>query len=786
MQHPGGKLAPFCRLTMASASEESEVEWEEVSDEDQVDSLPPNARITTEETKKSSLQITVDQNASLAKKGRKKSAIQLAMEKYERELKQNMHKVHLLCLLLHGFVLNERCNNEFLQSVLLSLVPTACFRFSRVTDTLSDVVQWFSSSSERMVEHLRESRACHDLAVPCNPVLILVAVLRALGLNTRLVLNLDPVPFKKSAPKKKKKKRTVKGKEPATSPRRSSTSETPNSSAHSGDVRDVSVIGGRKRSRTSSTKTSLSKTKQHKRRKTHNKDTSGSEDEEDAANVPAPPESARRRSSRVLSQSQDIKVDVGHSQCKSPHFKDVRTSDSDSDFELEAAHVAGKLKRKSVQEAGNNSVAKKLKTKKESFSPNEHAKKMNTVSPTLSSSPGKQVKACDVTPVLHGARSSVEHTPMLEKQPSSSLPEEKLNPNQLLDTSKETGELYDATNSWIEVFDGEAEKWITVHLPSKSVGSPHLVELECPQVLLYVVGIDACGRVKDLTPRYAASWCTVERKGRIGEEWVSSTLSPFSHTKEEEDKEDDDIHALLLSRPMPTKKQEYRGHPLYALQSLLLKYEAIYPETSSIMGYCDSEPFFSRDCVHTLHCRENWLKEAKVVKKGETPFKIVKSYGIKKRLGEPSSDREVELFGEWQTQDYIPPPVVDGKIPRNEFGNIEVFKPSMVPKGGVHIRVPGVQKVARKLGIEYASAVVGWEFHGRYSFPWIDGVVIAQENRDLLCDACRAQEEKVKQDKQAKREKIILDRWVHFVKGVLIAQRVKRRFCDVNKHDTHD
>ena len=45
----------------------------------------------------------------------------------------------------------------------------------------------------------------------------------------------------------------------------------------------------------------------------------------------------------------------------------------------------------------------------------------------------------------------------------------------------------------------------------------------------------------------------------------------------------------------------------------------------------------------------------------------------------------MELFGEWQVEPYDPPTAKDGKVPRNEFGNVELFKPSMLPKGCVHV-----------------------------------------------------------------------------------------------------
>ena len=43
-------------------------------------------------------------------------------------------------------------------------------------------------------------------------------------------------------------------------------------------------------------------------------------------------------------------------------------------------------------------------------------------------------------------------------------------------------------------------------------------------------------------------------------------------------------------------------------------------------------------------------------------------------------DEPLEVFGHWQTELYVPPPAVNGKVPRNEYGNVELFKPWMLPK----------------------------------------------------------------------------------------------------------
>lgn len=50
----------------------------------------------------------------------------------------------------------------------------------------------------------------------------------------------------------------------------------------------------------------------------------------------------------------------------------------------------------------------------------------------------------------------------------------------------------------------------------------------------------------------------------------------------------------LLSKPLPVSVGEYKNHPLYALRRHLLKYEAIYPSSATVLGYCRGEPVYSR------------------------------------------------------------------------------------------------------------------------------------------------------------------------------------------------
>ena len=59
------------------------------------------------------------------------------------------------------------------------------------------------------------------------------------------------------------------------------------------------------------------------------------------------------------------------------------------------------------------------------------------------------------------------------------------------------------------------------------------------------------------------------------------------------------FQAKHLDQPLPSVIGTYKNHPLYALKRHLLKYEAIYPETAAIIGYCRGEAVYSR-CVRRL------------------------------------------------------------------------------------------------------------------------------------------------------------------------------------------
>lgn len=75
------------------------------------------------------------------------------------------------------------------------------------------------------------------------------------------------------------------------------------------------------------------------------------------------------------------------------------------------------------------------------------------------------------------------------------------------------------------------------------------------------------------------------------------------------------------------------------------------------------------------------------VKEGELSVKSVKKRSRKKVPD--GQEALTPLFGSWQVEKYIPPPVSEGKVPRNEHGNVYLFAEWMLPEGAARVICPG-------------------------------------------------------------------------------------------------
>lgn len=335
---------------------------------------------------------------------------------------------------------------------------------------------------------------------------------------------------------------------------------------------------------------------------------------------------------------------------------------------------------------------------------------------------------------------------------------------------------------WAEVYLDAEQRWVPIDVVGRSIDSVEAIQRRCTSSALYVVGWDNTGHVKDLAARYDPRWATSSRAARVSDSWWAAALEPWIGQEAARDRlENQQLQEQLQSQPFPKSIAEFKNHPLYALKRHLLKFEAIYPESAPPLGFIGKadkrEPVFARECVVTLRSRETWLKQARVVPDDQTPYKVVKARPKWDRILQRSiTDRPLEVFGFWQTGAYVPPTAVNGKVPRNDYGNVELFKPCMLPKGTVHLPVEGLSRLARKLDIDCAPAMVGWDFHGGGSHPVFQGYVVCQEFEQTLMCAWEEEQRQARRRELEKREKRVLDNWKRLIRGLMIREKLASKY----------
>ena len=132
---------------------------------------------------------------------------------------------------------------------------------------------------------------------------------------------------------------------------------------------------------------------------------------------------------------------------------------------------------------------------------------------------------------------------------------------------------------------------------------------------------------------------------------------------------------------------------------------------------------------------------------------------------------------------FIPKPVVNGSIPKNAFGNLDLYVSSMIPPGSVHFRSLETAKAAKLLGIDYADAVTGFKFQGRKGTAIVDGAIVATEYQEAVQETILGLRWQAELAEAQKREKEALRMWKKFLVGLRIRERIMGYEVEGEKDD---
>ncbi|KAI4320284.1 hypothetical protein MLD38_033780 [Melastoma candidum] len=730
--HSGDRLENELEAEVSHAADEDQREEVDgsgynypVAGEEMDDSDWENGDVEGVDTDKDVASITVEftQSPGLALK---KPVRRATAE--EKELAELTHKVHLLCLLARGRLIDKACNDSLIQASLLSVMPSQFLKISEMqrldAKTLSPLVSWFHGhfkvTESTSAAKSSDSALTHALATqegsPEEITALSVALFRALKLTTRFVSVLDVVSLKPDFGKSNfySQERCDEDKEIFKSP--------------------TTMV-----------------TKRNK------KSLDSVQCKEEKNDVASPPDASGSKASHEANK-------------------------------LLSGESTQELKRK-----GDIEFAMQMEMAVTATAFDARQTSLNSSEEIQSSSSTKRIRNC------------------LGETSSSSQ-----NVSTAIGARKVGYPMF-----WAEVFCSQENltgRWVHVDAVNAVVDGEDKVEAAaaaCRKFLRYVVAFAGNG-AKDVTRRYCRRWYRIAQQ-RINSTWWDTVLAPLrklelratadllSSSNESSlsdgqqgmdvdpeclaindflatrsSIEDMELETRALTEPLPTNQQAYRRHPLYVLEKWLQKNQILHPK-GPILGFCSGHPVYPRSCVKDLKSKEKWLRDGLQVKANERPAKVLRQLRKNKNslnleddnLRAADPEEVVELYGQWQMEELQLPHAVDGVVPKNERGNVEVWSEKCIPHGTVHLRLPRAHTLAKRLEIDYAPAMVGFDFRNGRAMPVFDGIVVCSEFKEIILDAYAEEEERRNAEERKRKQAEALARWCRLVSSVLTRERLR-------------
>ncbi|TKA77100.1 hypothetical protein B0A55_03585 [Friedmanniomyces simplex] len=386
-------------------------------------------------------------------------------------------------------------------------------------------------------------------------------------------------------------------------------------------------------------------------------------------------------------------------------------------------------------------------------------------------------------------------------------------------------------NYWVEVRSPATHKYIPVDpiVLATIASNEELLQTFEPrgkkaelakQVMAYTIAFSADGTAKDVTVRYlkkhqlpgktkgmrmpAEKVPIYNRKGKVKRyedyDWFRTVMSCYARPHRKRTAADDLEEQTDLKPHKPEKQEKdvekeslqwYKQSADFVLEQHLRREEALLPDSEPVRMFTpagkkgsksgEEIPVFRREDVVACKTVESWHKEGRALREGQHPLKLVPMRAvtlIRKRemedaVRETGEKLKQGLYSREQTDWIIPPPIKDGVIPKNAFGNMDVYVPTMVPEGAVHVPLKGTAKICRKLEIDYAEACTGFEFGKQRAVPVLTGVVVAEEHEILLRDAWREEQKEAKRKEDVKRTTVALQWWRKMVLGLRVLERMR-------------
>lgn len=322
--------------------------------------------------------------------------------------------------------------------------------------------------------------------------------------------------------------------------------------------------------------------------------------------------------------------------------------------------------------------------------------------------------------------------------------------------------------SWVEVWVEDENRFVHVDAFYDMIDNCRNLDGKKNSCFYFI----ACGlRIKDVSKRYTDRWSNLLSK-RYNASWFEEHISVMNkvldlseedHVMEKAD--DDEMDAISKAESIPSSVAAVKKHPLFCIEESCNRYEGIYPKYP-ILGMVGSHKVYPRENLKELQTEKQWFRSGYEIRKGEVPYKTVPS-----RFYLQDND----LYGEWQTEVYVPPEAIDGIVPKNSRGNVDMWTKGHLPRGTVHLGMPRIRGVVKRLGIDHAPAMIGFDkTQGRW-IPVFDGIVIAEENQQIALEAYRESESRRREKAKEKETDENINLWIRFIRSAMAIREMKEK-----------
>ncbi|CUM62946.1 uncharacterized protein PRCAT00000506001 [Priceomyces carsonii] len=259
----------------------------------------------------------------------------------------------------------------------------------------------------------------------------------------------------------------------------------------------------------------------------------------------------------------------------------------------------------------------------------------------------------------------------------------------------------------------------------------------------------------------------------------------------------------LLNCEIPMSLSSLKRSPNFVAISSL-RFNEVIPLNQKSIGsvklYLRTEPIFLKNCVIVGKSEEQWKFLGRSVKLNEKdrPIKITrvsnpKSLYRKRRFNQHilsgNSDLNcVKLYAFHQTCPFIRESITYNRLPKNQFGNIEIFRNCMIPDGSSWVVLPEIEILLRSFksknisipieaDLDYIPVVVGFNFSANGSITPVKKGVLVLKLDEILAKKiwfyCTIAMRKIKIQE---RKKMALYSWSSLLRRIRIKHRLDESY----------